>query len=70
MTSLVIWHGSERFGRDLQLAFLAPDIIDEIVAGNQPVELTANRLRLIGTLPLDWNRQRELLGFAGKSGRF
>ena len=56
-------------GRDLQLAFLAPDIVDAIVAGNQPVELTANRLRLIGALPLDWNRQRELLGFARKSGR-
>jgi site-specific DNA recombinase len=53
-------------GRDLQLAFLAPDIVDAIVAGNQPVELTANRLRLIGALPLDWNRQRELLGFVAK----
>jgi site-specific DNA recombinase len=56
-------------GRDLQLAFLAPEIIDAILTGDQPVELTANRLRLIGTLPLDWNRQRELLGFARKSSR-
>ena len=56
-------------GRDLQLAFLAPEIIDSILTGNQPVELTANRLRLFGTLPLDWNRQRELLGFAPKSSR-
>jgi site-specific DNA recombinase len=56
-------------GRDLQLAFLAPEIVDAILTGDQPVELTANRLRLFGTLPLDWNRQRELLGFAGKSSR-
>ncbi|MFN4283350.1 MAG: recombinase family protein [Alphaproteobacteria bacterium] len=56
-------------GRDLQLAFLAPDIVDAILAGDQPVELTANRLRLIGALPREWNRQRELLGFAGRSGR-
>jgi site-specific DNA recombinase len=57
-------------GRDLQLAFLAPDIAEAILSGDQPLELTANRLRLIGTLPLEWNRQRELLGFARKSSRF
>jgi hypothetical protein len=28
-----------------------------------PIELTAGRLRRIGALPLEWNRQRRLLGF-------
>ena len=50
-------------GRDLQLAFLAPDIVEAILNGWQPVELTAHRLRRIGALPLAWDRQRQLLGF-------
>ena len=50
-------------GRNIQLAFLAPDIIETILAGRQPVELTARRLRRIGALPLEWDRQRRLLGF-------
>jgi DNA invertase Pin-like site-specific DNA recombinase len=50
-------------GRNLQLAFLAPEIVEAIVAGRQPVGLTARRLRRIGALPLEWDRQRRLLGF-------
>ena len=50
-------------GRNIQLAFLAPDIVEAILAGRQPVELTARRLRRIGALPLEWDRQRRLLGF-------
>ncbi|MFB3151018.1 MAG: recombinase family protein, partial [Alphaproteobacteria bacterium] len=50
-------------GRNIQLAFLAPDIVEAILAGRQPVELTARRLRRIGALPLEWDRQRRRLGF-------
>jgi len=50
-------------GRNIQLAFLAPDIVEAILAGRQPVELTARNLRRIGALPLEWDRQRRLLGF-------
>ena len=50
-------------GRNLQLAFLAPDIVESILAGHQPTELTAARLRRIGSLPFEWERQRRLLGF-------
>jgi hypothetical protein len=50
-------------GHNMQLAFLAPDIVEAILAGRQPVDLTANRLRRVGTLPLDWDDQRRLLGF-------
>ena len=50
-------------GHNMQLAFLAPDIVGAILAGRQPVELTANRLRRVGTLPLEWDHQRRLLGF-------
>ncbi len=54
-------HASD-VGRHLQLAFLAPDIVEAIFAGNQPIELTAQHLRRIGTLPLQWDRQRRQLG--------
>ncbi len=50
-------------GRNIQLAFLAPGIVEAILAGRQPVELTARRLRRIGGLPLEWDRQRRRLGF-------
>jgi hypothetical protein len=52
------------FSRFLPLAFLAPDIVEAIVAGRQPPELTAERLKRIGKLPLDWSEQRKVLGFA------
>ncbi|MBZ9727953.1 hypothetical protein LB554_28830 [Mesorhizobium sp. CO1-1-11] len=47
----------------LPLAFLSPAIVDDILAGNQPVSLTARRLARLGDLPVDWNQQRSLLGF-------
>jgi hypothetical protein len=50
-------------GRSLQFAFLAPDIVEAVLAGRQPVELTARRLHRIGTLPTEWDCQRRLLGF-------
>ncbi len=47
-----------------RLRFLAPDITLAIVEGRQPVELTARTLLRCGELPVDWNEQRQLLGFA------
>ncbi|MER8846789.1 recombinase family protein [Mesorhizobium australicum] len=47
----------------LPLAFLSPAIVDDILAGNQPVSLTARRLARLGDLPPDWNQQQSLLGF-------
>ena len=49
--------------RILPLAFLAPDIVEAILDGRQPPELTAARLKRIKELPLSWRRQREILGF-------
>jgi hypothetical protein len=50
--------------RILPLAFLAPSIIQEILSGNQPVELTAKTLqRKTAYLPTCWNDQRAYLGF-------
>jgi hypothetical protein len=47
----------------LPLTFLAPDIVDTIVAGRQPVYLTWEKLRRALPLPSCWRKQRRLLGF-------
>ena len=49
--------------RFLPLAFLAPDIVEAILAGKHPPDLTAERLKRLPVLPHDWNEQRRLLGF-------
>jgi len=49
-------------GRLLPLAFLAPDIVEAIVHGRQPVELTAETLTRQIDLPLSWAEQMTLLG--------
>lgn len=50
--------------RVVQLALLAPDIAQGIERGEQPMELTANRLVRLVPLPMQWEAQRELLGMA------
>ncbi len=55
---------SERYiSHLLPLAFLAPDIIEAIVAGQQPADLTTNALIKRIDLPVDWSEQRRVLGF-------
>jgi len=49
----------------LRLAFLAPEIVEAILRGEQPVELTAKGL-LGRDIPLDWSEQRRRLGFPGR----
>ena len=51
--------------RFLPLAFLAPDIVETILAGKQPTELTAEKLKRLRFLPHAWEDQRQLLGFTG-----
>ena len=48
--------------RLLPLAFLAPQIVEAILQGRQPTDLSAARLTNQIDLPLDWAEQRELLG--------
>ena len=49
----------------IRLSYLAPDIVQAILAGRQPVELTPTRLlKLSQGLPHDWKEQRSFLGFA------
>ena len=53
--------------RVIHLAFLAPDIVQAIVRGEQPMELTVDRLMRLGPLPVPvaWEHQRMLLGMGG-----
>src|ERR1700731_2026991 len=46
--------------RLVDLAFLSPELVEVILHGRQPVELTATRLTELD-LPLDWTDQRRLL---------
>jgi hypothetical protein len=55
--------GKRYVSRMIHLAFLAPAIIEGIVEGRQPPELTAQFLSTgRGDLPLSWHAQEKLLG--------
>lgn len=47
--------------RTISLAFLAPDIVDMILSGAQPITLTPERLKPRRPLPLDWQDHGRLL---------
>jgi len=51
--------GSSYVGRHLNLALLAPDIVEAIVTGQEPEGLTLDRLF---RLPAAWGQQRRALG--------
>ena len=51
------------FTRVLRLTYLAPDIIQAILSGTQPPDLSAAKLTAASRLPLTWPEQSELLGF-------
>ena len=44
-------------------AFLAPDIIESIVEGRQPSEMTAEGLTRHTAIPIEWRSQRAALNF-------
>jgi hypothetical protein len=44
----------------VNLAFLAPDIIESIIAGHQPAGFNVEKLTKRTDLPLEWARQRQL----------
>ena len=50
--------------RFVRMAFLAPDIIEAIFQGRQPRTLTFRWMKRLTELPLSWEKQRQVLGFA------
>lgn len=47
----------------VRLGFLAPEIVEAIIQGEQPESLTAKRLLQCASLPAAWADQKVLLGF-------
>lgn len=54
--------GATHFARLLRLNYLAPDIQTAIIDGTQPDSLSRWQI-LHGPMPLDWEQQRQLMGF-------
>jgi len=52
------------FGVLLRIAYLAPDIIAAILDGRHPTQLNRQRLARATNLPIEWQAQRQMLGFA------
>ena len=52
------------FTRLVRLSYLAPDLTEAILDGRQPHDLTADKLLANSRLPLRWQEQRTVLGFA------
>jgi hypothetical protein len=46
--------------RTVYLAFLAPDIVECIARGEQPIGLGVRRLMALSPLPMDWAEQRKV----------
>jgi site-specific DNA recombinase len=57
-------YSRRHLNRLARLAWLAPDIISDILDGRQPPHLTGRYLLRCGDLPFDWSSQRTFLGFA------
>jgi hypothetical protein len=54
---------TERYvSKVFRCAFLAPDIVEAILAGRQPQDLNFDKL--CQNVPLSWAEQREQLGFS------
>lgn len=68
MTDLAARHGvSDSYVKKIMpLAFLAPDIVEAIIAGKQPAHLTNHMLIRQIDMPLDWEAQRVALGFSAQ----
>ena len=47
--------------RLLPLAFLAPDIVETILDGRQPIDLNVEKIKKLSPIPADWNDQKKIL---------
>ena len=54
--------------RLLPIGFLAPNILQAIAQGKQPMSLTVQKLLTAGTPPLAWADQERALGFVKDPG--
>jgi hypothetical protein len=56
--------GRPYFCRVVRLGFLAPQLVQSILRGRHPLELSAKQLSLQVTLPNEWKDQMARLGTA------
>jgi len=65
LDTIVTEHGltKDYFRVLIKISFLAPDITAAILEGRQPATLTRQILVRFPDLPMDWDEQREALGF-------
>lgn len=54
--------------RLLPIGFLAPNILQAIAQGKQPMSLTVQKLLTTGTPPFVWADQERVLGFVRDPG--
>jgi len=47
----------------MPLSYLAPSIVEDILSGHQPEDLSARKLKYLSNLPTVWTDQRQFLGF-------
>lgn len=57
--------GPNHVDRILRLAFLSPKIVEAIIGGTVPANLTLERLKDIKLIALDWTEQHRILGITG-----
>ena len=43
------------------LGLLAPELVESICEGNPPASLSAERLKTVAGVPIDWDTQQEAL---------
>jgi hypothetical protein len=48
--------------RIVDLAFLAPDVVEAVLNGEQAADVTVRSLTVVGSLPILWDDQRRTLG--------
>ncbi|MXO61325.1 hypothetical protein GRI89_17415 [Altererythrobacter salegens] len=48
----------------MRLSFLAPEIIEAIIAGKVPTSISAKALMGLHDLPIEWSRQQRVLHIA------
>jgi ParB-like chromosome segregation protein Spo0J len=53
----------KHIARLIDLAFLAPDIVEAMLSGSQPIDLSVDRLLKSTALDPTWATQRRQLGF-------
>jgi site-specific DNA recombinase len=56
--------GEARLKRMIRISYLAPSIVEAILDGTQPSDISVARLNTITNIPLAWDAQKAMFGIA------